>query len=234
MKIALTGFAGAGKGLVAELIQEILKDKAQTKGSFAFPIKEFFRKLCNMTDQHLYGEFKEIPMTFIITPESFNEAAKFYMDYGLDNHVSFDRMWDRFVIVLQDNLNGVGKEGYWTLHSISSRRLQQLLGTEIIRHFKDTTWVDVALDNNYNIIDDLRFINEAKLLKEDGFLIVRVLGKDTRIEDETAKAHASEQEIPLIAEDEILHNYFASYDAESRASLKARVVTMLFNNNLLI
>ena len=175
MKIALTGFAGSGKGLVSELIQEVVQDTS--KGSFAFPIKEFFRHLCGMTDRHLYGELKEVPMTFIITPDSFNAAAKFYLEYGLDDYVSFDRMWERFKLVFTKHINGLDEDGLWNLHSISSRRLQQLFGTEVIRYFNDTTWVDVALSHEFNIIDDLRFLNEAKLLKEEGFLLYVFLVK---------------------------------------------------------
>lgn len=229
IKIALTGQAGAGKGVVSDILQELYPEL--TKGSFAYPIKEFFRQLCNMTDVHLYGELKEVPLTFIITPDSYNNAAKFYLEYGLDDYVSFDRMWSRFTEVLHENIKGMNEDGIWVLQGISSRRLQQLFGTEIIRHFKDSTWIDIALDKQYNIIDDLRFLNEDKKLKQAGYLIVRIVGKATRIADGTAKMHASELELMSIQENEQIQNYFEVYDSNSRAELKSRVVALIEKYN---
>jgi hypothetical protein len=236
MKVALTGYAGVGKGLVAEIIQELgLQAGAGelVKGSFAYPIKEFLRRLCNMTDQHLYGELKEIPLTFTITPDSFNAAAAFYLEYGLDDYVSFDRMWGRFTDIMAAHMTGLGEESNWSLHSISSRRLQQLLGTEVVRHFRNSTWVDVALAHEFNIIDDLRFLNEAELLSKNGYTIIRIVGKETRIEDAEAKAHASEREIPLIKADITLDNKFDTYDSASKRELKARLIVLLVNSDIL-
>lgn len=230
IKIALTGQAGAGKGVVADILTELYPELV--KGSFAYPIKQFLRYLCSMTDAHLYGELKEVPLTFFITPDSYNKAAEFYLEYGLDDYVSFDRMWDRFKEVLEENIRGMDIDGIWVLQGISSRRLQQLFGTEIIRHHCDSTWVDVALDKEYNIIDDLRFLNEAKRLKEVGYTVIRVVGKVTRINDATAKMHPSELELCSIHEDIQIQNYFEVYDSNSRAELKTRVAFVLKQNNL--
>lgn len=245
MKVALLGYAGAGKGLVAELIQEVIAEwntqythtrstkDTPIKGSFAYPIKEFLRRLCNMTDQHLYGELKEVPMTFIVTPESFNQAAKFYLEYGLDDYVSFDRMWEQFKLVLKYHISGLEEEGLWSIHSISSRRLQQLLGTEIMRHYKDTVWIDIALVHQFDIIDDLRFLNEAAVLKANGYTIIRVSGKDTRLTNEADKSHASERDIPLIKEDYVIANGFDTYDSTSRDKLKTRVASLMSHLHLI-
>ena len=222
IKIALTGVAGVGKGLVSEIIQELCVGSVKT--SFAYPIKEFLRRLLKLTDDHLYGVLKEVPMTFFITPESLDDAAAFYYEYGIDDLVSFDRMMERFEEVLQDNLI---KGEQTVIHGLSSRRLQQLLGTEIIRYFRDTTWVDLGLKQEANIIDDLRFLNEAKALTAAGYKIVRITGKATRITDSAAKVHASELDIDLIHADYEINNYHEVYDDSSRILLKQKVKSML-------
>lgn len=231
IKIAFTGVAGSGKGACVSLIQKELGVDITT-GSFAKPIKEFLRKLFPlMTDSHLYGEQKEVPQTFLITPYSYNEAAEYYISSGLDDLVSFDKMWYNFCEVLKDNFDQTGPE--WVVHSLSSRRLQQLFGTEIMRKERDSVWIDFALNKGYNLIDDLRFPNEEEALHKAGYFLIRIKGKDSRIEDSSAAKHSSETFINSLKVDAELDNNFNEYNEQSLCELRKRIFDILRDHNII-
>lgn len=229
IKIAFTGVAGSGKGTCVAITQELFQEELKI-GSFAKPIKEFFRRLCAMEDTHLYGDLKETDLTFVVTPDQFNEAAEYYYASGLDDLVSFDRMWFRFCEVLAPNFDMNGPT--WSLHSISSRRLQQLFGTEVMRSIYDDIWIDYALSKEYNLIDDLRFPNEATALKDAGYFLVRIIGKDSRVSS-TDALHSSELSINKLPVDAEVDNYFEEYTSDSIIELKNRLL-FIFKENKLI
>jgi hypothetical protein len=92
------------------------------------------------------------------------------------------------------------------LCNMSSRKFQQLLGTEFGRNMicKDV-WVNIALReiNAYPavVVDDVRFLSEAEALKQRGALIVKITRPGCYGDD-----HASEKEIDLIEADVIIEN----------------------------
>lgn len=222
MKIALCGVAGSGKGTVASIIAKYVD--GVVIGSFAYPIKHFLRLLLNLTDEHIYGHLKEVPLTFRFTPESFDAAASFYIESGLDDLVSFDRMWFRFLEVFADNLR---MEDYGVMFAISSRRLQQLFGTEVMRYNRESVWVDFALSKGYNVIDDLRFENEEVALKAAGYKIVKIVGKESRLSGSADALHPSEAHIPYIVADCVIDNDHEEYNESSLRYLEEEVVSIL-------
>lgn len=226
IKIALSGNAGVGKGLVAELIQELCV--GTVKDSFAAPIKQFLGLLLQLDHSHLYGELKEVPLTFSITPDSLDRAAKYYLEEGMDDLVSFDRMWARFCEVLKDHLIVNLETGEIVIWGLSSRRIQQLFGTEIMRFYDNDIWIKLLISKEPNIVDDLRFLNEEDKLRLAGYKVVSIIGKDSRITDEQNKKHQSEQEIQFIIPDYTLNNAFEEYNEDSVALLKDKVKDMLF------
>jgi hypothetical protein len=88
------------------------------------------------------------------------------------------------------------------------RQMLQHLGTEFGRHFRPDVWVDkmrkeimVCRSKDYPgiVIPDLRFVNEAKMLREHKGIIVNVFRPDSGDHEvESAVTHRSETEIDEI------------------------------------
>jgi hypothetical protein len=61
-----------------------------------------------------------------------------------------------------------GRPGDSDVYEISPRRYQQLLGTEVVRHFKDSAFLDrvrrdaVAAGDSITLVRDMRFDNEVR------------------------------------------------------------------------
>lgn len=96
------------------------------------------------------------------------------------------------------------KEGLWETKSDFSRLMMQKIGTEIIRKQVDQDfWVkkmreEIKIFNNSNkdiliVIDDVRFQNEADLIKECNGMLIRINRPSLEQNNEENK-HASEIE----------------------------------------
>ena len=93
------------------------------------------------------------------------------------------------------------------------RRLLQLVGTDWGRDtISETIWIDLLINNlkpsENTFVTDLRFINEAKALKDVGFVIVKIirLEKDRVTAGATNTSHRSEMEVDAIEYDYIVEN----------------------------
>ena len=93
------------------------------------------------------------------------------------------------------------------------RKLLQLLGTDWGRAtFGEDVWVNTLIKNlpkSGNIYNtDCRFVNEAEVLKAEGFTIVKIIRDDNLREEAGAEHvyHKSELEIDLIKWDFIITN----------------------------
>lgn len=80
-------------------------------------------------------------------------------------------------------LEGDKKEVVIPEINVTARYLMQTLGTEWGRFINLDTWVIATLNNldpnkNY-VIDDLRFENEYRRLRELGFVMVKLVGRGT-------------------------------------------------------
>jgi broad-specificity NMP kinase len=86
------------------------------------------------------------------------------------------------------------------------RSLLQTIGTKM-REVNPDVWVRIVMTKlDYGpylhvVIDDCRFLNEAKALKERGFVLVRLVGKHKEVTPEQSQ-HLSETE-----QDKILADY---------------------------
>lgn len=113
-------------------------------------------------------------------------------------------------------------------HVNAYRRILQFIGTEIFRSRDSEIWIKMALPDiiTYRskgtpvVIDDVRFLNEAMLVKSlDGFLIRVIDTSKTATKDK----HTSETEQALINVDAIIEN-----DKESIEKLYS-ILTDLLN-----
>lgn len=84
------------------------------------------------------------------------------------------------------------------------RAFLQHFGSEVMRSINDNIWIDCTLDNcgENAIISDVRFPNEAKAIKEQGGIIIRVERKGLQSSD----THSSETAMKQIVPDIIIDN----------------------------
>lgn len=112
----------------------------------------------------------------------------------------------------------------------SPRHAYQTFGTEWGRtHLSDNIWLKIAEKqcsyNENTIITDVRFLNEAKWVSEQGGILIKV----SRDGEYNVKPHASEKEIDLISVD---------YEIKNNAGLKEleysvdRVVTYIKDRHI--
>lgn len=96
------------------------------------------------------------------------------------------------------------------LNGNKPRELLQTVGTDVIRAYDPDVWVNYVVrqlveEKDY-VVDDCRFLNEAQILRDNGFVIVRIDGPQrTPMVGQTSQ-HASETEMDNIAYDYILPN----------------------------
>lgn len=114
--------------------------------------------------------------------------------FGLD----YDHFIDR---ELKETVNG-----YWGL---TPRQMLQRLGTEAIRGtFGPEFWVRrwcqtyaEVHDTDHIVVTDVRFPEEAQMVRERGGVLVHILRDDV-----TRFNHASDQGIPFLAGDHVIEN----------------------------
>ena len=84
------------------------------------------------------------------------------------------------------------------------RAFLQYFGSEVMRGVNDNIWIDCTLDNcgENAIIADCRFPNEAKAIKEQGGIIIRVEREGLQSSD----THSSETAMQEIVTDIIVEN----------------------------
>lgn len=84
------------------------------------------------------------------------------------------------------------------------RAFLQHFGSEVMRGINDSIWIDCTLDNcgENAIISDVRFPNEAKAIKEQGGIIIRVEREGLQSSD----THSSETAMKQIVPDVIIDN----------------------------
>lgn len=84
------------------------------------------------------------------------------------------------------------------------RAFLQHFGSEVMRGVNDNIWIDCTLDNcgENAIIADCRFPNEAKAIKEQGGIIIRVEREGLQSSD----THSSETAMKEIVPDYIIEN----------------------------
>lgn len=105
-----------------------------------------------------------------------------------------------------------GKDSIHPIWGISWRQAAQIIGTDLFRkHFRTDTWIifaktKILSDSTHKtIIPDIRFNNEAKLIKEHGGIIIKVIGPN-RKGNEVKDEHSSEKGIDEKYVDFVIEN----------------------------
>jgi hypothetical protein len=121
------------------------------------------------------------------------------------------------------------KEQPMPVLGMSYRQLAQTLGTQWGRTLAPDLWVKIARQAVYYlqeheehvVISDVRFVNEAQLVRELGGTLVRVNRADLPALSNGLSQHASERDQAAIAVDHTLHN------AGSIATLEQQVDSLV-------
>lgn len=146
-RIAISGTMCSGKTFFADLLSVY----GYKRISFSTPLKE-------LEQLHVSYKNKEVDRMFLKnTLKSYAEKLK--VDDNCVNEMI--DLFDKIDVVLPKN-----------------RELLQKLGTDIVRRYNNNAWCDYLIssinENDYYVVDDMRFKNEFDVLKNNGFLLVRI------------------------------------------------------------
>ena len=128
---------------------------------------------------------------------------------------------------------------YEELHHLW-RKSAQLFGTELGRAINENIWIDFVMgsldrfEENWDaeyfilIVDDVRFVNEAKRFKSRSDIAAKIISIMTNLDEVKAQDnHASEREIPLVRKEEADIVVFNSYDNDYLRLLDEEVIDRL-------
>lgn len=242
--IAFTGKARSGKDTSCSIVKNILEDEHGYNVAvmaFADNLKLSASKIFDLTWNDLYGETKETPQVFDLSyPElmfKVTEAMEFtfrderyHMDFKLMSELT-GRLIMELKKVAKPTL--LTRLGFSKKYKLSSRQIQQIWGTEVVRKVMgDKFWSKdlekrmvrfyemCSLRNQYGfvLISDLRFDSEAEWLSRFAHQTIEV----KRDNVDKISPHASENGISTKYERDIIYNNGTLADLESklRAILK--------------
>lgn len=231
--IALSGQANSGKSTIAEIIKE--KVVGSEIISLSDPIKQLAAYLFGFSNEQLWGASSSRSIPSIIAWDTFekNVTSHDFLDGWLATYVTpyhndghdwshmFFCMWATYF---------KGKEYVKsTREGLTPRVVLQSLGTEFGRRIQEDLWIKIALKSDVKkviIVPDIRFVNEAKILKNKGGLLIRI----STGEPEQQLGHISETEfsqIPVKLFDAVIVN-----DKTGLEKLKHQVICTV--NSMLI
>lgn len=150
--IALCGKKQTGKSTSYKFISEILKGKKVQKFSFASKLKDIVADLFGVDYACLDGS------------DGQKDSSTYLLWDDVSAHIRRDFFGTR------DNGN----------EFITHRELLQLIGTNLFRAVMPDIWVDylkrtlLSSDADVLVVDDVRFHNEVKMLRNLGGVLVRI------------------------------------------------------------
>lgn len=187
---------GSGKSTVAE---HLVAEHGFHPVAFAAPIKRMTEALLRaigipgtVVDRYVRGDLKEKPIYDI------GAFLPRYADVMIEALGPLPSHIDMPQGVLRDILYQWGVET--VIPGVTSRRIQQTIGTEVGRdRIHSDLWADMGIDEAKGlmasgwsvVVDDMRFPNELRKVRDSGGIPVRVVRPGTTV----AVAHASEGQL---------------------------------------
>ncbi|AUM59532.1 deoxynucleotide monophosphate kinase [Salmonella phage BPS17L1] len=236
--IAFTGKARSGKDTSCSIVKNILEDEYGYNVAvmaFADNLKLSASKIFDLTWNDLYGETKETPQVFDLSyyklMPKVTEAMEFtfkderyHMDFKLLSELTGRLIMELKKVAKPTLLTRLGlSEKY----KFSSRQIQQIWGTEVVRKVmgnrfwsKDlekrmVRFFDICSLRNEEgvvLISDLRFDSEAEWLSRFTHQTIEV----KRDNVDKVSSHVSENGISTKYERDIIHNNGTLADLESK------------------
>lgn len=240
--IAFTGKARSGKDTSCTLVRNALTEKGYKVKVFAFAdnLKNTAGDIFNLTWEDLYGDTKETPQVFTLTHAALSSQViwAFYR-HMQDKNIHKDlKLCGELTDKLIKELKKVGKPTLLTRlglrdeYKISSRQIQQVWGSEVVRKILgERFWIiDLAerMEKFFGechaedhegiaLICDLRFDIEAEFLQSYDSQIIEVKRNNTT----QVASHHSEKGISALFGRDIIQNNGTVDELESK--LKAIV-----------
>lgn len=206
--VGLLGQAGSGKDTVADFI---LTSVQGTGIALADPMKEFAQLVFGFTDTQLRGpsEYRNTPdERYGVYKGGRLEGARQEARLRLDEQAT---PWLKSILPMEYDLvaayNGLSA---WFMNAITNevitpRYVLQTLGTEFGRSVSEDIWIDYGLRRaqealargEWAILKDVRFLNEAKKLRQLGCEVWRISRPSidsNAVEKAGVSGHASEKE----------------------------------------
>lgn len=207
--IGVSGVARSGKDTSSDFIMGYLKDLTipAYRYAFATPIKEHVAEIFGWGYDEMYGELKEELMDTEINANLAYDVIDEFLAHHNPLYDAYE-LTSLFVDVLHDNnlvIDSSDEDDILVVRA-SPRTMFQLWGTEFGREkIKDSIWFDLADEERARnpgsvmVISDVRFINEAKWIKNDPRgVLISVERPDNK--DSIGSTHASEQELGQVKE----------------------------------
>jgi len=196
----LIGIVGKKQSGKSTLAKSLINVGAKVY-SYATPIKEFCHNVLGLTYEQCYG-----------TDEQKNTLTK----YKWEDLPHYSKMAsDQVILKVFCKKDSDLPSGFMT-----ARQVFQEFGTGMIRRMYKNVWIDylfnqIKKDNvNLAIIDDVRFIDEAQAVKDNGGQLVKLLrgvtGDNHQSESELEKIEGFNLIIPDLDKDSTL-TYFMDY-----------------------
>lgn len=187
--IGISGHAGVGKDLTANIINYLCYKKDVEAGKemslMSFEelqpilLKSIYNSYNTFKNVKFADKLKDCVCILLGCTRSQLEDRDFKESY-------LSSEWDEIFVFIE------GKKIVHERKQITYRQFMQLLGTEVGRNLHQNIWVNSTFSNYTEdskwIISDVRFKNEAEIIKERGGLLIRINRKGY----ENTGDHASE------------------------------------------
>lgn len=169
--IGITGYKRSGKDTAAAYYKDV---HGYIQLSFAAKLKDVVNKYVGCVSEN-EGDREDI-QTFT-TP--YRNLIKMAQELNIP-HERWYEYQERFIEVFEPYFTG--ETDFGLTYTTSYRAVLQLVGSEVCRHFQNDIWVDQirnVLENPENkdsnfVISDVRFDNEARMLRDAGGVILRI------------------------------------------------------------
>lgn len=186
--IGICGRAGSGKDTICSILLKADKSKLYNRYSLAEPVKIILGELLGTDLKDLP---KENPIVFDkLYVKDFIMSMNKYLQ-----HIPYNKALDKMVLWLNQFHLKYGK-GY----EVTPRKMFQYFATDVIRSLDTTAWIDLCPDE-YVIVPDIRFLDEAEFIKNNGVLI-----KVVRDNLPYVNPHVSEEYVDHMKADIIIYN----------------------------
>lgn len=229
MLIGLAGYARSGKDTVADMILELVP--GMIKYSYADPLKRCMNDWLGWGEEHGWGSLKDVSLP--VTSAAYSTLPiyiyKHFNMFGINEDDCFNLAMDLKKLLATDariysrrvTLPGSSNR----VMVVSPREVYQLFGTEVMRAYRETFWVDIAPKDNA-VIADVRFHNEAKSVQDNPKGTLVKVNNPTK---GPQSDHASEQDIRDMRDDYAIANRISVEFTEKAnlAILKDNVTEML-------
>ncbi|AZV02154.1 hypothetical protein Arno162_114 [Pectobacterium phage Arno162] len=182
--ILMTGEARSGKDTSANLLAEKCKKAGFSVVTtyFAKTLKDSVKNIFELTDEHVFGELKEVPFSMRLSANRIYRMTEHELNFGslmairrnlpyIDTQTIANAITVRMIRAIREN----AKRTLWNrllnrdIYQVSPRQLLQWWGTEAVRKGAyENAWVDCAkFDIEHSgadvaIVSDARFDNEVE------------------------------------------------------------------------